>query len=585
MPHWDDGHEYGQLPKNLCDRFWPLFWGYRARKSGPFSNLFNFRRIWRQAILITALVAVTPLVALVMFDYNLTRNTAESGIVLSTTQTVSNTWRTISFFLEERKSALNFLVHDNSFEELSRPERLAEILQGLKNSIGGFTDIGLIDGQGRQVSYVGPFELTGVDYSREEWFNEVVRGGTYVSEVYYGIRNIPHLVIAVCASRPDGTFFVLRATIDTDRFNHQLDRLELSGHGDAFLVNHGGVLQTPSRFHGEVFSRLALPMPEYSDRTNVFLHEEYDGRTLVIGYVYIRDSPFVLMIVKRMDELMRPWYTRRTQLVGFALGSVVLILLVILAMATSMVNHIFVADQERMGSLKMVEQTDKLASIGRLAAGVAHEINNPLAIINEKAGLLRDLFTYKKEYAGDTRLLGLADSIIASVERCGTITRRLLGFARHLEVSVQQLKLKDVLEDVLGFLRKEADYRSIHVEVQLPDDLPDIESDRGKLQQILLNIVNNAFQAMHDGGHLRIEAVIRGKLALGISERGRVESLINAELIALSVSDDGCGIPQQDIKRIYEPFFSTKTKSGGTGLGLSITYGLVRELQGQLEVE
>lgn len=545
----------------------PQFWGHGADVSGPFGHLFNFHRLWRLAILSTSLVAIVPLVALLILDYNVTRQTAQSGIFQGTAQTASNTWRSLSHFLDERRNALTFVARDNSLAALSRPGRLGEILAGLKDSVGGFTDLGLIDRQGRQLAYVGPHDLLGVDYSREEWFSEVVRRGVYVSEVYLGLRNVPHLVIAVCTGQEDGSWHVLRATIDTERFNRQLDLLELDKYGDAFLVNQDGVLQTPSRRHGDVFSRLAIAVPRATEQTQVFVHDKGAAGAWVIAAVHIPESPFVLMIVKQMDELMRPWLVRRTLLIAFVGASILLIVLVTLAMATHLVNRIYLADRERLVSLRMVEHADKLASIGRLAAGVAHEINNPLAIVNEKAGLLKDLLTFKKEYAGDPRLLALADTIIASVERCGVITKRLLGFARHLDVQVQQVHLKDVVEDVLGFLHKEAQYRSITVRVALPGDLPAIETDRGKLQQIVLNIVNNAFQAMADGGHLEIGAERRDGM------------------VALGIRDDGCGIAAEDLQRIFEPFFSTKTDSGGTGLGLSITHGLARELQGRLEVD
>jgi signal transduction histidine kinase len=212
-------------------------------------------------------------------------------------------------------------------------------------------------------------------------------------------------------------------------------------------------------------------------------------------------------------------------------------------------------------ALHQAEHAGKLASIGRLAAGVAHEINNPLAIINEKAGLLLDLFTYGRECNQNPKLKGLVDSIITAVERCGTITRRLLSFARHMDASLAEVALPELVGEVLGFLGKEAAYRSITVNVTTNGEIPPFVSDRGKLQQIFLNLVNNAFAAMNDGGHLDITI-------------GRE----SADTVAVTVADDGCGIPEADLKRIFEPFFTTKKSKGGTGLGLSITYGLVQDL-------
>jgi len=218
--------------------------------------------------------------------------------------------------------------------------------------------------------------------------------------------------------------------------------------------------------------------------------------------------------------------------------------------------------------LHHAEHSNKLASIGRLAAGVAHEINNPLAVIGEKTGLLKDLLTYGGSSVSHDRLLALSRDIERSVERCGNITKHLLGFARHINVSVERINLAAVVDETLGFLRKEAEYRSIEIITAVGEGQLDFECDRGKLQQILLNLVNNAFQAVSDGGHVSVTA-----------------DSPDEEHIRIQVSDDGCGIAAVDRERIFEPFFSTKKDFGGTGLGLSITYGLVRKLSGDISVE
>jgi len=241
----------------------------------------------------------------------------------------------------------------------------------------------------------------------------------------------------------------------------------------------------------------------------------------------------------------------------------------VVGICTYLVNSIYQADQKRLASLHQVEYANKMASIGRLSAGVAHEINNPLAIINEKAGLIKDLFTFRQEYAGDQRLIGLVESIIASVERCATITRQMLNFARNIQVNVQKLSLKQVVADVLEFQTKEAGYRSITINVDIPEEIPEFFSDRGKLQQVFINLVNNAFAAMKDGGRLDIKSRLS----------------VDGTQIVTTVSDTGCGIPVENIKKIFEPFFTTKSGSGGTGLGLSITYGLVKEIGGSIDIE
>lgn len=553
---------------SILDRIKPVFWDYKAKEIGPFKRLFNFQRLWRTSALLMSIVAIVPLLALAYFDCVATKKDAEIEISLRTARVVSNTKRTVSFFLEERKAALDFLVLTNSFNEINDKKQLTRILGSLRQSIGGFTDLGVIDAKGIQVKYVGPFDLEGKDYSEEEWFVETMASGVHISEVFLGFREIPHLVIAVRQALDDGGYYVLRTTIDTDRFNQLLSGLSLSGNGDSFLINRDGAVQTPSLYHGNVLDVLPGVVPDYSEHTEVREQVDSDGRHVILGYAYIPESPFILMVISQKDELMDPWYQTRRVIYGLVAFSVVLILFVAHGVSLWLVNDIFIADQRRIHALREVEHTSKLASIGRLSAGVAHEINNPLAIINEKAGLIKDLFTFQKRYEADEKLLGLIDSIIFSVERCGAITKRLLAFARHLDVKIQSIHLAAVIEDVLGFLKKEAEYRSIAVTVDIPEDIPDFETDRGKVQQIFLNLVNNAFQAMKDGGHLDISANLDG---MGY--------------VSVTVVDDGSGIPAPDLKRIFEPFFSTKTKTGGTGLGLSITYGLVQELGGKIQVE
>ncbi len=546
----------------------PPFWDHPENLSGPFRHMFNFRRIWKLTVCLMAVVTLFPLITITLIDYNFTQKSIESEILLRTARIASNFKRSLSFFLTERKSALDFLVHDNSFESLNDETHLSGVLYNLQQSFGGgFEDLSVIDANGRQRTYVGPHKLEGKDYSGQPWFDKVREKGIYISDVFMGFRQSPHLVIAVKYDLPDGSFYVLRSSVGTVRFNNQLAEMELSGRGDAFIINQHGIIQTPARYYGNVLEKFPLEIPQYSEKTEVFEKTDSKGEPLIIGYAYIPDTPFILMVIKHKDEMMSSWHETRMKLIGFLFFNITLILLVIFSVTTYMVNNLYLADQKRLTSLHELEYSSKMASIGRLAAGIAHEINNPLAIINEKAGLMKDLFAIKKEYANDSRLTGIADSILSSVKRCATITKRLLGFARQPDISIQSVKVGELIREVLSFTGKEAEYRSIDVMVDVPENIPEIESDRSKLQQIFLNLINNSFAAMEADNSLYISAQ-NGK-------DGR---------ISISVSDTGCGIPAPDLERVFEPFFSTKTQKGGTGLGLSITYNLVREIGGSIEV-
>ena len=274
----------------------------------------------------------------------------------------------------------------------------------------------------------------------------MVERGDYISDVFLGYRKVPHFVIAVKRDLPDGSFYILRAAIGISPFENLLSNLELEGLGDAFMINHERhssdrlpVLRR--RFSAE----LPFPCRIISEKSEVYEGGNINSTPLVIGYRFIDDSPFILMIVKNKHELMKPWFRTRLQLIAFLIGSITVILTVILWTSAFMVRKIKIADQKRVMSLHQVEYANKMASIGRLAANVAHEINNPLAIVNEKAGLIKDLFLFKGEYSKDEKLISLIDSILASVKRAGAITKRLLTFARKFEASIEKIDLNKLL--------------------------------------------------------------------------------------------------------------------------------------------
>lgn len=572
--------------RNIINKIKPRFWDEAIHQDQP--GLFNYRRIWKLTVFCVSFVAITPLMVLSFMDYNLSRKTLQAEASFPIMRLVSNTTLNVGTFLEEKTALLRFIVQNNNYHDLIRPGHLEKLLSDINSSFGGFADLGVIDSRGIQISYTGPFDFQGKDYSMQEWFNEVVEKNLYVSEVFRGYRDEPHFVIALKEYLPGENWFILRATIDTEEFNRLLQSLNVRPSTDVFLVNKNGILQTPSAFHGDVLERVKIDLPgpdvkssdlEPADSNNfknllgcvsressiLEINDSKDSKKF-LGCALINNSPFIFMVIKSQRELMENWWKMRMELIGFMLISVTSILLVILSAATYLVSRIHDADIKRASALHKIEHTNKMASIGRLAAGVAHEINNPLAIINEKAGLLKDLFGYSEKYSKDEKLNSIADSIINSVERCSAITRRLLGFAKHVDVEWKKVRIDNVVRDVLGFLDKEAQYRELEVNLEIDGENPELISDQGQLEQVFLNIINNAFAAVDD--------------------KGRIDVKISTypEHVQVRIADNGCGIAPENLKKIFEPFFTTKGEQG-TGLGLSITYGLVKKLGGDLSVE
>ena len=528
----------------------------------------RYRRMWLYAFVNIAVIALTPLVIMTVLNSHQYQTALAAEMRYTVARVTSNSRQFMEGFLEERRAALTYVAAREAYEDLCDAAKLRQVLLKMNASFGAFVDLGVIDADGDQRSYVGPYELEGKNYTDQDWFQEASVRGVHVSAVFMGYRHVPHFVVAVRVDDDTGQgFYILRATIDTEVLNRHLGALELKPSSDVFLMNRAGILQTPSRHHGGILAESPIATPAFSPRTEVLEMTTRQGETRLVGYAYVSDSPFVLVALKQPAEVMQSWLYLQTGMLWLLGVSIAVVIAVVLWRSRILVNRIREADRRREEALHNLEYTNKMASIGRMAAGVAHEINNPLAIINEKAGLLKDLLTANDKPPEPDHLLESVEGVIRSVDRCSVITHRLLGFAKRIDPATTRIVVAPLIEEVLSFQEKEADYRSITINLDIADDLPIIESDRGQLQQVFLNILANAFAAVADGGRIDITARVADE-----------------STVAVTISDNGDGIPEEHIGRIFEPFFTTKAEYG-TGLGLSITYGIVERLGGRIEVE
>jgi two-component system, NtrC family, sensor kinase len=220
---------------------------------------------------------------------------------------------------------------------------------------------------------------------------------------------------------------------------------------------------------------------------------------------------------------------------------------------------------ERMELEAQLTQADKLSSIGLLAAGVAHEVNTPLAVISSYTQMLA------KQVRGDLRVAPLLDKITQQTFRASEIVNGLLNFSRTGAAEFTAVDLNHVIEETLKLLEHQFRASQVQLETSLEHNLPPILGNSGKLQQVFLNLFLNAKDAMAAGGILRVATQANGH-------------------VEVDISDTGSGIALEHMQRIYDPFFTTKStvsegQRRGTGLGLAVSYGIIQEHAGKIQVE
>ena len=227
--------------------------------------------------------------------------------------------------------------------------------------------------------------------------------------------------------------------------------------------------------------------------------------------------------------------------------------------------------QELLAAKAEVAQGEKLASIGVLASGIAHELNNPLTGVLTFTSLMRKKAPEGSEDAEDL------DLVIRETKRCASIIKRLLDFAREKVPVKGFFSLERVIEDTVRFVERPASLQQIEINTDLDPGLPQIWGDADLIKQVILNLLVNAQQAIEGKGNV----TVRSRPATANAKTG-VDA---APMVEIAVIDTGCGIPQANLQRIFDPFFTSKEVGKGTGLGLSVSYGIVKAHGGRITVE
>lgn len=528
----------------------------------------TYRKLYWKIIATTLSFALVPLFTL-GFSIYYQFSVSYTAKIMEILRTIAENRRdAIDLFLDERISQLNTLAYTHSFERLTDETYLNSVFTLMQSRSKSFVDIGIIDRNGSHVAYVGPYELTGLNYSNESWFQEVLLRGVYVSDVFTGFRKFPHFIIAIMRRQENQTW-ILRATIDTQIFDGMVKAAQVGQRGDAFVVNREGLLQTPPRFGEGLLSK--SDYPNFSKFAGTRVEElEVAGVKALYSSTWLKNKEWLLVIKEDPREELMPLMHARVLVFGLVVGGVLLILVGTVGVTRLMIGQLIKSDREKASLDDSLMQSTKMAALGKLAAGIAHEVNNPLAVIKEKVGWIRDLLS-EEDIQGSENYTEFEDAVRKidfHVDRAKKVTHRLLGFARRMEPVQEKVDVNKILDETIDFLRNEAHYRNITINTDFYRNLPQTVSDSSQLQQVFLNILNNAIDAVGKDGIIDVTTQYRSS---------------DKEMVVI-IQDNGPGIPNEVLTRIFDPFFTTKDVGSGTGLGLSISYTIMEKLGGRIMV-
>lgn len=484
----------------------------------------------------------------------------------------------IELFLRERTSDLQLVILTHSPDYLQNPENLRRIFSIMNQGSSFFTDLGLIDDKGNHLAYIGPYDLMDKNYSQTVWFMEVMNKGIYISDMFTGFRKAPHFIIAV--TRIEGNRkWVLRASIDTEYFRSLVENVKIGATGEAYLSNQEGILQTTSRFSGKIMEKAPLPGEFFNKESGIGIYEDDNknpNRRIprqIVAYTWIKNPRWKLVVKQDYAEAFRAANHANRATLIFLHFSLLIIFFISVIISRYIVNIIKKQDSKSESLNKQLVQAGKLASLGELSAGVAHEINNPLAIILTGCQVMKDTINDALSLEDEVRadLTASLSQTESQVQRCSLITQSLLNFSRRSKSQREMIDPNAFLEEVVRHMAGKAKGAGVQFSLDLERNIPSFYSDPSLLQQVLLNLINNAIDA-HEGKPY-------GTISIGT----RTDSSRHG--VEITVGDTGSGISPENMEKIFDPFFTTKAVGKGTGLGLSITYSAITGLGGDISVK
>ncbi len=395
------------------------------------------------------------------------------------------------------------------------------------------------------------------------------QSSAFITPVYPATAGPAHFFLIRRAQAADQQLAIyLSANAVT--FSSMLDNIRLGRAGEVFLINRDGILQTRSVLHGNILDKADQALTPDQPNAGTVRKREWKGTTLWYAVAPVAANPEWMLVAQR-DELeilqAHDAWTMRLTAAGVAGLALLIATVALSARKAARIQRKIEEEQALLADQQA--QVQKLDAISQLGVGIAHEVNNPLAIIGEEAGWMQDILKRDalREVPGSDDLRNSLRQISMQVGRCREITLKLLSFGGKTDGIIRDVDINPLVSDTIALRRREISQKNIEIEEIHGQDLPVVHTEPALLRQLLLNLINNAMDSMPDGGRITI--------ATRKAEQGGV---------ILTVQDTGFGIAEENLHRLFEPFFTTKPPGKGAGLGLSICHGILQRIGGEMYV-
>lgn len=476
---------------------------------------------------------------------------------------------TIDLFLQERVVNIFSLFHSVDFSLNPSQDQMQKFLKNLKQVNNAFIDVGFLNTDGIQTGYAGSFlNLKDIDYSSENWFKILLNQDRhyFISDIYLGFRGKPHFTIAV-RQIIDGKPYIMRSTLDPDKFYSFLRSISNEKQVESALINQDGFYQSVNPDRGQLLGKSEY-IPPGTNLSGVMEIND-NGVPILIGFAWLKETPWALMVRQPLNIAHAQMYQSR-RIMTIILAIVFFGIAVGIWFANNrLFNHALVMVEKKEELRHQLFHVAKLASVGELATGVAHEINNPLAIIVATSGVVRDMLNPEFNLnPSHEEIIKEMDTIDSAAFRARTITRQLLAFGRKNEPKLVPCNINQVIDEVMSGL-KEREFKLAQIEIIRNYDpgLPEIMLDHDQMCQVFFNLLNNAGDAISGPGQITITT-------------SRTPSDIQ-----ITIKDTGKGMSAEQLGKIFHPFFTTKEAGKGTGLGLSVSLNIIESVGGMIDVK